>query len=315
MFTMVDTAIGALLLHQATTSLLFNNGAILGVSGLLRELVRTRSLAIASFFFGMALSYGAIKSIAPEVLPVYPNVKWDLGTTLFALTTSIMYCGGCTSGHMLCGIPRLSPRSFIATAIFFTTAATTFHILNPSLATSACPSKTPCYETIPSLVLKSRSLCLLLSLNALTIETLPRLYIPTIQTSASSPIARQAIYLLCGYTFGLGLLVSGMASPAKVSAFFAFSLFPLDLTKWDPSLLMVILCGMIPNMARWRWRGCTFFKTPLQGCDWKFVLGAATFGAGWGASGICPGPAILRAMAQPIWGSLWLLGFWLGGLT
>lgn len=216
---------------------------------------------------------------------------------------------------MLCGLPRLSPRSFIATAIFFTTAVATFHFLNPSLVTSACPSNTLCYRSTPSLVLKSRSLCLLLALSAIAIERLPRLYTTTPSTSASSKRARRATYLLCGYTFGLGLLVSGMASPAKVSAFFAFSLFPLDLTNWDPSLFMVILCGIIPNLARLRWRGYPFATTTLQGFNWRFVFGAAAFGIGWGASGICPGPAILRAVAQPIWGLLWLVGFWLGGLA
>lgn len=211
---------------------------------------------------------------------------------------------------MLCGLPRLSYRSFLATAIFFTTAAATFHFLNPSLTTSACPSNTPCNETTPSLVLKSKPLCLLLLLSALAVEKLPRL----LSTYISTRRANQAIYLLCGYTFGLGLLVSGMASPAKVSAFFAFSFLPLDLTKWDPSLLMVVIFGILPNMARIRWRGSSLPRTTRKGVDWRFVIGAAAFGVGWGASGVCPGPAVLRALAQPTWGLLWFSGFWAGGL-
>lgn len=47
---------------------------------------------------------------------------------------------------MLCGIGRLSPRSLLATAIFFPTAVATFHITNPALKTADCPSGTRCYR-------------------------------------------------------------------------------------------------------------------------------------------------------------------------
>ncbi|RDI82142.1 hypothetical protein Vi05172_g7994 [Venturia inaequalis] len=322
MFTIVDTAIGAFLLHQATKDLYFNHdGSILGVGGMLRTLRHRKDPVIACFFVGMALSYGAMRLIAPEVLPKYPNMNWDLGTILFALITSILVgwgtkcCGGCTSKHILCGLPRLSPPSIVATIIFFTTAVATFKLLNPSLITSACLSNTPCYLSTPSLVLKSKPLCLLIFLSALAIERLSRLHNPRASTLVFSRRASRTTYLLCGYTSGLGLLVSGMASPAKVSAFFAFSLFPLDFTKWDPSLLMIILCGTLPNMARLRWSRYPFATITLRGITWRFVLGAAAFGIGWGASGICFGTAILRAVAQPTWGLLWLVGFWLGDLA
>jgi uncharacterized membrane protein YedE/YeeE len=116
-----------------------------------------------------------------------------------------------------------------------------------------------------------------------------------------------------------------MASPAKVQAFFAFSLFPLDITKWDPSLTLIILFGILPNIAQIQWRG--FLKAPkfetkfslptkkMSDVDVRFVLGAAAFGVAWGASGVCPGPAVLRAVGQPWWGALWFLGFWAGGLV
>lgn len=95
-FTIVDTAIGALLLRQATTTLLFNNGSILGVSGLLRTFISTRSLTTVLFFAGMALSYVLMSSLAPEVLPEYPIVRWDEGTILFTLVTSILVGWGIT---------------------------------------------------------------------------------------------------------------------------------------------------------------------------------------------------------------------------
>lgn len=91
MFTIVDTAIGAFLLYQATKDLYFNHdGSILGVGGMLRTLRHRKDPVIACFFVGMALSHGAMRLIAPEVLPKYPNMNWDLGTILFALITSIL---------------------------------------------------------------------------------------------------------------------------------------------------------------------------------------------------------------------------------
>jgi hypothetical protein len=101
---------------------------------------------------------------------------------------------------MLCGLSRLSPRSLLAAAIFLTTAATSFHLTNPSLATSVCPSGTSCYRKVPSLLLKSKPLYILLSLSALGIEIMPRL----LSNYASKKAASRMTYLLAGFTFGLG---------------------------------------------------------------------------------------------------------------
>jgi hypothetical protein len=90
MFTFVETAVGALLLHQATTALLFNNGSILGISGLLRQLLNTRSLVAVLFFVGMALSYVVLNSVAPEVLPDYPTVQWNQRSVLITLGTGVL---------------------------------------------------------------------------------------------------------------------------------------------------------------------------------------------------------------------------------
>jgi uncharacterized membrane protein YedE/YeeE len=100
--------------------------------------------------------------------------------------------------------------------------------------------------------------------------------------------------LLCGFVFGCGLLVSGMVSPAKVLAF-------LDvLGAWDPSLAVVMVVAVAVTWAGFaiaRQRG----RPLLAGqCDWptktaidaSLVIGAITFGAGWGLVGLCPGPAV-----------------------
>lgn len=103
------------------------------------------------------------------------------------------------------------------------------------------------------------------------------------------------IAFLSGLLFGLGLIISGMANPAKVLGF-------LDLAgKWDPSLIFV-MCGAIAvGFFAFLYAGRR--KTTLLGTELKLptattidrrlVIGSVLFGAGWGIAGFCPGPALV----------------------
>lgn len=110
---------------------------------------------------------------------------------------------------------------------------------------------------------------------------------------------------LSGIIFGLGLILSGMTNPAKVKGF-------LDITGlWDPSLAFVmggaILVGVFA-FALAKKRGHTIWGEEIslpeyKQIDRKLVIGALSFGIGWGLSGYCPGPAIaslLSAGLQPV---------------
>jgi uncharacterized membrane protein YedE/YeeE len=111
-----------------------------------------------------------------------------------------------------------------------------------------------------------------------------------IQRGAASSAA-----IVCGFVFGFGLLVSGMANPAKVLAF-------LDLSgAWDPSLALVMagaIVAAVPGFAVARTKGISVLGDPLRipitdDIDARLLLGSATFGVGWGLAGICPGPALV----------------------
>ncbi|WP_047393741.1 DUF6691 family protein [Chitinibacter sp. ZOR0017] len=102
--------------------------------------------------------------------------------------------------------------------------------------------------------------------------------------------------LLTGLLFGLGLLLAGMANPAKVQGF-------LDLAGlWDPSLALVMAGGIgvaLPFFLLAK-RSPTARLTgePMQlpsssVIDKRLLLGSAAFGVGWGIGGICPGPALV----------------------
>lgn len=102
------------------------------------------------------------------------------------------------------------------------------------------------------------------------------------------------IALLVGLVFGIGLIVSGMTDPAKVTGF-------LDLAgNWDPSLAFVmggaILVGLVAfRVAAGRERsllGEAMRLPTATRIDRRLVLGSLAFGAGWGLAGYCPGPAL-----------------------
>jgi uncharacterized membrane protein YedE/YeeE len=103
------------------------------------------------------------------------------------------------------------------------------------------------------------------------------------------------VSLLAGLIFGLGLIISGMANPAKVLGF-------LDLAgNWDPSLVFVmggaIAIGIVA-FAVARRRTLSLLGTEMRlptarHIDRRLISGSVLFGIGWGIAGFCPGPALV----------------------
>ena len=101
--------------------------------------------------------------------------------------------------------------------------------------------------------------------------------------------------LLSGLIFGTGLILAGMANPAKVLAF-------LDIAGlWDPSLGLVMAgaigVGLIAFAIAKR-RDLSYLGFSIQlptnrDIDRRLVLGSLAFGIGWGLVGICPAPAFV----------------------
>lgn len=120
--------------------------------------------------------------------------------------------------------------------------------------------------------------------------------------------------LVSGLLFGLGLILSGMANPAKVLGF-------LDLAGlWDPSLALVMggaiaigsIAFAIAKKRHLSYLGLSMQIPTNRAIDKRLALGSIVFGIGWGLAGICPGPAIVLLGAGSIKGAVFVSSMLMG---
>ncbi|MDA3932972.1 MAG: YeeE/YedE family protein [Gammaproteobacteria bacterium] len=99
---------------------------------------------------------------------------------------------------------------------------------------------------------------------------------------------------LIGLIFGVGISISGMASPAKVLNFFDVA------GSWDPSLGFVMAGALVVTFIGYRLvlrRPAPILESVFQlptkvRLDTRLIGGSAAFGLGWGIAGFCPGGAL-----------------------
>lgn len=123
------------------------------------------------------------------------------------------------------------------------------------------------------------------------------------------------VALIAGLVFGLGLILSGMANPAKVQNFLDF------FGAWDPSLALVMVGAIVVGLLAFTWakkRTTSLLGEPMQlptanAIDARLLVGAAMFGIGWGLAGFCPGPAVMSLFTghHEVW---WFVGAMLAGM-
>ena len=149
-FTPVESSVGGALIGLCAAVLLLGYGRLLGFSGIL---VRTSSpfiharlpdLATWRVLTVIGLILGGIGSQSVTNFPVatidYPIWAYALAGGVAGFGTS---CGsGCTSGHGICGLGRLSPRSFVAVCTFCAVAAATSTSII-SLIDGGCAEREP----------------------------------------------------------------------------------------------------------------------------------------------------------------------------
>jgi uncharacterized membrane protein YedE/YeeE len=135
-FTPWSALAGGLLIGLAASLLLLLNGRIAGISGILGGMLRPAKNDVSwriAFLGGLILAPLVYAIAAP-----LPAVQIDAGTAMLLAAGLVVgigtrYGSGCTSGHGVCGLSRLSPRSLVATLAFmlagFVTVLVVRHLL------------------------------------------------------------------------------------------------------------------------------------------------------------------------------------------
>jgi uncharacterized membrane protein YedE/YeeE len=134
--TPASALLGGLLIGVAASALLLLNGRILGVSGILGGLLPPRSGDVqwrAWFIAGLLVPPLALGLSQTMPAPAFPSGLWLTLLAGVLVGFGARMGSGCTSGHGICGMARLSRRSIVATCCFllsgFLTVYVTRHVL------------------------------------------------------------------------------------------------------------------------------------------------------------------------------------------
>lgn len=124
---------GGLLIGVAASWLILMNGRIAGVSGILGGAFTNLSGELVwrvAFLAGLVLGAVGVSAWngAPPSIEIQASGA-SLIVAAFLVGVGTQMGAGCTSGHGICGIARLSPRSIVATAVFFVVAAATVFVI------------------------------------------------------------------------------------------------------------------------------------------------------------------------------------------
>ncbi|HWP65141.1 MAG TPA: YeeE/YedE family protein [Candidatus Limnocylindria bacterium] len=136
-FGTITPLFGGALIGLAASLLLLWNGRIAGISGIVAGLLRPAAGEVAwrvAFLAGLFAGGVLLSVVDPRALDVRPPAP--LGMTVLAgllVGYGTRLGNGCTSGHGVCGVSRLSPRSLVATATFMLTGALTVYFVHSGL--------------------------------------------------------------------------------------------------------------------------------------------------------------------------------------
>ena len=128
---------GGLLIGFAASLLILAAGRIMGVSGIVGGMLTTTREALgwrAAFVLGLVATPLFLRLLTTPQAP-----KLDVDWLIIAIAGLLVGLGtrlgsGCTSGHGVCGLSRLSPRSIIATAVFMTLGFATVFVVRHIIA-------------------------------------------------------------------------------------------------------------------------------------------------------------------------------------
>ncbi|KDQ61028.1 hypothetical protein JAAARDRAFT_45703 [Jaapia argillacea MUCL 33604] len=332
--TPLQSFLGGIGLSLPVFALVKLNGSVFGISGFLHRAVRggrEALMAVAGLVLG-GIVIGLVEGEGPQTLST-SLAKLAFSGFLVGMGTRLG--NGCTSGHMICGLSRFSLRSLAATATFFSTAVITTYLVHPG----ELPPVAPMDWTLGPI----GKVLLALQLIPLAIETGLYVFAPEPQPephandkateetdpNTTSTLPLTSLRLLASaatsLNFALALRLSNLTEPSRVIAFLALPFHQ----GFDPSLAFLAMGALPTSIILYQY--CRGSELPRLGGPWsipgcglvdtRLILGAATFGIGWGLEGICPGPGLVNIGRAVVTGShipqlaLWVSAVVAGGLV
>lgn len=307
---------GGCILGLSSSLFLLFTGQITGLSGIAEGLVSSKGEDWhGSYVLGLCLSGTTMSLLFKDNSSSFDHHTSMLSTEMIVVAGLLTGFGtrlgsGCTSGHGLCGLPRRSLRSLVAVATFMSTGAITAYIchlpaVHPSLVSHHTLPRHQYLQPGTSIAVIAMIAGRYLNLFDAISSRDPSQGIAS--KAIRSSLSVHAASLLCGFSFGVGLIVSGMCNPSRVIRFLDFS----SSDGWDPTLMAVLMSGVLINTVSFhvfkhsklqvvceprRDLGASLHMglvRPNLVIDWRLLLGSALFGVGWGIAGICPGPGLV----------------------
>lgn len=320
-FTPISGFVGGSLIGLASTSLLLLNGDIMGASGIISPMViqpqktwksQSWKFVFTASFIGTANLY--LRQVDPHALQEAGLGARPLSSVGYLVAGLLVGFGtklgnGCTSGHGICGMARLSRRSFAAVATFMSAAMATATLL----AQEAFKSQTT-FLYIESITPASPDTATSWLIVAVPIGL-------ALWSVWKNPSRKTLGAAISGAFFAMGLALSKMVLPGKVLGFLDLSAIPSG--RYDPTLATVMGGGLLISYIGYRYKERYSNTKPVMAeefnvpcnvvIDWPLLLGSSLFGAGWGLGGLCPGPALFRfAVGVPSIVLLWMPAFFAG---
>jgi len=292
-FRPVEAGIGGVLIGTGAGVFMLLSRRIAGNSGVMKALVVGPRNAKVAYILGLLVAGVSMRLAEPTLFdaPTPPTSASALFGLVIGVGTTLG--NGCTSGHGLCGLSRLSIRSLVAVPVFMVAA-----IVASTLATFFRTNQFTVSLPAPPAPIQAHTL----QVSAAAVGVLGLTFAPVmwahrlaVKESRESPL----VAAWCGLCAGSGLAIGGMVRPSVIQAALApqrvdFSLWVLFTVALATTFTFYRIAHRAFGIAE------AYVAQGKQGrIDRKLLIGAALFGLGWGASGLCPGPLIVLAAAQP----------------
>lgn len=290
-------------------------GKVLGISGIIGGVLKVEKPAWRYIFLGTlaAASIPAALMLPGSFSALPPAFSYAraIGGGLL-VGAGVKMGNGCTSGHGVCGNARLSIRSLVYTCSFMAAAS-----LTATITSTAGILGLRAGDTLPFLGMDQKYASISLGVAGFTLLAFSVLGLAGSVVKEDGNKKSGLRKILSGIATGVAgaatafsLTISGMTLPSKVAAF----LSPLLGRRWDPSLMFVMapaigislfafqgILGRNPIFPKSRVKkegGKPILEDEYQVptasvIDKKLLTGGLLFGAGWGLTGLCPGPAVV----------------------